>query len=68
MAKTFGPDRVRCLDFWRLENQTPYRAAINEKLRDAAVKAEKKGMILVLGNDSTCNTATEAKPPKCSTR
>src|SRR6202790_4315089 len=36
MAKAFGTDRVRCFDFWRLEDQVPYRAAINEKLLDAA--------------------------------
>src|SRR5450432_1679702 len=61
MAKAFGTDRVRCFDFWRLEDQTPYRAAINDKLRDAAAKAEKKGIILVLENESACNTATAAE-------
>ena len=64
MAKSFGTDRVRCFDFWRLEDQTPYRAAINEKLRAAAVKAEKKGIILVLENESACNTATGAESAK----
>jgi len=61
MAKAFGTDRVRCFDFWRLEDQTPYRAAINARLRDAAAKAEKKGIILVLENESACNTATGAE-------
>jgi L-ribulose-5-phosphate 3-epimerase len=61
MAKAFQTDRVRCFDFWRLEDQTPYRAAINEKLRDAAAKAQKKGIILVLENESACNTATGAE-------
>lgn len=64
MAKAFGTDRVRCFDFWRLEDQTPYRAAINDKLRDAAAKAEKKGMILVLENEPACNTATGAEAAK----
>jgi len=36
LAKAFQTDRVRCFDFWRLEDQAPYRAAINDKLRDAA--------------------------------
>ena len=58
MAKVFGTDRVRCFDFWRLEDQVPYRAAINEKLLDAADKAGKKGIILLLENDSGLNTAT----------
>ncbi len=43
LAKAFQTDRVRCFDFWRLEDQAPYRAAINDKLREAAAKAEKKG-------------------------
>ncbi len=64
MAKAFQTDRVRCFDFWRLQNQTPYREAINEKLRDAAAKAEKKGIILVLENESACNTATGAEAAK----
>lgn len=64
MAKAFQTDRVRCFDFWRLEDQAPYRSAINEKLRDAAAKAEKKGIILVLENESACNTATGAEAAK----
>src|SRR5215468_10563954 len=50
LAKAFRTDRVRCFDFWRLEDQTPYRQAINEKLRDAASTAGKKGIILLLEN------------------
>src|SRR6266568_3919905 len=45
MAKSFQTDRIRCFDFWRLEDQAPYRAAINEKLREAAEKVTKKGLI-----------------------
>ena len=65
MAKAFGTDRVRCFDFWRLADQAPYRAAINDKLREAADKAAKKGIILVLENESACNTATGAEAAKC---
>ena len=64
MAKAFHTDRVRCFDFWRLEDQGPYRAAINDRLRDAAGKAEKKGIILVLENEMACNTATAAEAAK----
>ena len=64
MAKAFGTDRVRCFDFWRLEDQAPYRAAINDKLWEAAAKAEKKGIILVLENEPACNTATGAEAAK----
>src|SRR5215469_3907887 len=51
MAKALGTDRVRCFDFWRLDEQAPYRDAINDRLRDATAKAEKKGIILVLENE-----------------
>jgi sugar phosphate isomerase/epimerase len=64
MAKAFHTDRVRCFDFWRLEDQGPYRSAINDRLRDAAVKAAKKGIILVLENEMACNTATAAEAAK----
>lgn len=64
MAKAFNTDRVRCFDFWRLEDPAPYRAAINDKLRDAAAKAEKNGLILVLENEYACNTATGAEAAK----
>jgi len=64
LAKAFQTDRVRCFDFWRLEDQAPYRAAINDKLRDAAAKAAKKGIILVLENEMACNTATAAESAK----
>ena len=58
MAKAFKTDRVRCFDFWRLDDQKPYRAEINEKLRKAAEKAAKQDITLVLENEPSCNTAT----------
>ncbi len=61
LAKAFNTDRVRFFDFWRLDDQAPYRAAMNEKLRDAAEKAAKKNVILVLENEPACNTATAAE-------
>jgi L-ribulose-5-phosphate 3-epimerase len=64
LAKAFQTDRVRCFDFWRLEDQTPYRSAINEKLRDVASAAGKKGVILLLENEASCNTATAAESAK----
>jgi sugar phosphate isomerase/epimerase len=64
MAKAFDTDRVRFFDFWRLDDQAPYRAAINEKLRDAADKAARKNVILVLENEPACNTATAAEAAK----
>lgn len=64
MAKAFSTDRVRCFDFWRLDDQTPYRAAINDKLLQAANKAGQKGITLVLENESACNTATGTEAAK----
>ena len=64
LAKAFNTDRVRFFDFWRLDDQAPYRAAINEKLRDAAEKAARKNVILILENEVACNTATAAEAAK----
>src|SRR5579872_4116394 len=46
-AKALGTDRIRCFDFWRLEDQAPHRAAINDKLREAAEKVSRQKMVLV---------------------
>jgi len=64
LARTLQTDRIRLFDFWRLEDQAPYRAAMNEKLRDAAEKAAKKKIILLLENEPACNTATAAEAVK----
>jgi L-ribulose-5-phosphate 3-epimerase len=64
LAKAFHTDRMRFFDFWRLDDQTPYRAAMNEKLRDATEKAARKDVILVLENEPSCNTATAAEAAK----
>ena len=64
LAKAFRTDRVRCFDFWRLEDQAPYRAAINAKLREAADGAGKRGITLILENEYACNTATGAEAAK----
>ena len=58
VAKAFKTDKIRCFDFWRLEDQAPYRAAIDDKLRAAAETAQKQGIALVLENEHECNTAT----------
>jgi sugar phosphate isomerase/epimerase len=61
VAKRFGTDRVRCFDFWRLDDQAPYRKAMDDKLREAAEKAGKQGIILVLENEMSCNSGTGAE-------
>jgi L-ribulose-5-phosphate 3-epimerase len=61
LAKAFHTDRVRCFDFWRLEDPAPYRAAMNAKLLEAANAAGKQGIILILENEFACNTATGAE-------
>ena len=57
LAKTFGTDRIRCFDFWRLDDVKPYREAINRKLAEAARRCAKDKLILVLENEMSCNTA-----------
>ena len=64
LAKAFNSDRVRCFDFWRLDDQAPYREAINEKLLAAANAADTQNIILVLENEPSCNTATGAEAAK----
>ncbi len=58
LAKSFNTDRIRCFDYWRLDDQKPYRAAINAKLQNAAERCAKNGLILLLENEMSCNTAT----------
>jgi sugar phosphate isomerase/epimerase len=58
LAKQFGTNKVRCFDFWRIDDVKPYRAAINHTLDEAATKAAKQNIMLVLENEFECNTAT----------
>jgi L-ribulose-5-phosphate 3-epimerase len=58
LAKFFATDRIRCFDFWRLDDQRPYREAINAKLQQAAERCAKDNIILLLENEMSCNTAT----------
>lgn len=61
LANYFQTDRIRCFDFWRLDDQKPYRAAINDKLREAAAQCARQNKILLLENEMSCNTATGAE-------
>jgi L-ribulose-5-phosphate 3-epimerase len=61
LARVFYVDRIRIFDFWRLDDQKPYRAAMDEKLIAATEKASKRGVTLLLENEPSCNTATGAE-------
>ena len=61
MAKAFGTNRVRLFDFWRLENDKPYRDAMDAKLREFSDKAAKNNIILILENEYECNSGTGAE-------
>jgi L-ribulose-5-phosphate 3-epimerase len=61
LCKAFQTDRLRCFDFWRLENVAPYRDAINDKLRQAARESAKHNIILLLENEMDCNTGSGAE-------
>jgi sugar phosphate isomerase/epimerase len=58
LAKQFKTNKVRCFDFWRLDDVKPFRAEINAKLHKAAETAAKQNILLVLENEFACNTAT----------
>jgi sugar phosphate isomerase/epimerase len=58
LSKSFGTDRIRCFDFWRLEDSKPWREEINRKLTEAAERCEKQGLILLLENEMACNTGS----------
>jgi len=61
MANQFGTNKVRLFDFWRLEDDKPYRKDMDEKLREFCDKAAKKNIVFVLENEYECNTATSAE-------
>jgi sugar phosphate isomerase/epimerase len=61
LAKIFRTDQVRCFDFWRLDQPKPYREGINARLQNAAEKAGRSEITLVLENEPACNTATAAE-------
>jgi L-ribulose-5-phosphate 3-epimerase len=58
LAKSFNTRRVRCFDYWRLDDQKPYRAAINARLQQTAERCAPTNVILLLENEMSCNTAT----------
>jgi len=58
LTRAFETDRVRCFDFWRLQDVAPYRDAMNKKLREAAERCARAGVILLLENEMDCNTGT----------
>lgn len=58
LAKRFQTNKVRCFDFWRLDDVTPFRAAIDAKLAEAAATCGKQNVLLVIENEFECNTAT----------
>src|SRR5215468_4922654 len=58
MAHAFSTNRIRLFDFWRLEDDKPFRKDMDEKLSEISAKAAKQSMILILENEYECNTAT----------
>lgn len=58
LARVFRTDRLRCFDFWRLGDQKPFRVAMDEKLTEAAMKAARHRVTIVMENEHECNSAT----------
>ncbi len=61
IAKALGTDRVRCFDFWRLDDPKPFRVSMDSKLRDTSAQVASKNITLLLENEFACNTATGAE-------
>jgi L-ribulose-5-phosphate 3-epimerase len=61
VANQFGTNKVRLFDFWRLEDDRPYRQDMDEKLREFSDQAAKKNLVFLLENEYECNTATAAE-------
>jgi sugar phosphate isomerase/epimerase len=61
LARVFVVDRIRCFDYWRLDDPKPYREAMDAKLLAAAEKCGKKNVVLVIENEHECNTGTGAE-------
>jgi L-ribulose-5-phosphate 3-epimerase len=61
LARAFNTPYIRVFDFWRLDDQAPHRAAIDDRIRRGAAVAEKKSVTLTLENELACNTATGAE-------
>jgi sugar phosphate isomerase/epimerase len=61
LCRAFGTTFIRIFDFWRLDDQAPHRAAIDERIRAAAIRVGKQGITLNLENEPACNTATGAE-------
>jgi L-ribulose-5-phosphate 3-epimerase len=61
VAKALGTERIRCFDFWRLEDPKPFREAMDEKLRETTAVVAGMKMTLLLENECECNTATGAE-------
>jgi L-ribulose-5-phosphate 3-epimerase len=64
LAKKLSTDRIRCFDFWRLDDPAPYRKAMNDQLQQTAEKLGKIKIVLVLENEFACNTASGADAAK----
>jgi sugar phosphate isomerase/epimerase len=61
LAQEFKTDKIRCFDFWRLDDVAAHRAAIDELLRTASEATARQGILLVIENDYECNTATASE-------
>jgi len=61
LARALDTRYIRIFDFWRLDDQTPHRKAIDDRVREASIKVGRKGVTFTLENELACNTATGAE-------
>lgn len=67
LAKKLDTPYVRIFDFWRLDDQSKHRVAIDDRVRQAAIAVGKKGITFTLENETSCNTATGAEAARLVT-
>ena len=62
LAKQFKTNKVRCFDFWRIDDVKPYRAAINDKLQQSAERPRGKISCSCLRTSSPATLLRAEKP------
>jgi sugar phosphate isomerase/epimerase len=58
LARFFGTKQIRIFSYWRVDNPGEAYPYVRARLLDAAARAARQGMTLLLENDPTCNVGT----------
>jgi len=58
LARLFGTNQIRIFSYWRVDEPEKAYPYVRDRLREAAARAARQGMTLVLENDYACNIGT----------